>query len=323
MLYPLKFCSIYKNYVWGGEKLAKLKKNSVEKNKQISESWELSAVSGNISTVSNGFLAGNNLQELIEIYMGDLVGESVYEKYGMEFPLLLKFIDAAQPLSVQVHPSDEIALKRHKAYGKEEMWYIIEADSSSEICLGFNQNINKEILLKSLNSKNLSDFLNFEPIQVGDVFEVPPGRIHAIGKNILLAEVQNTSDITYRVYDWGREYDAKTARQMHVDLALDVIDYNAYRTYKTEYGIIKNSGSDICKNEHFSVRMVDFDKAIIRNYADTDSFTAYMCVDGDAAVECNGQQETLAKCETILIPAEIDEVKLIPKRHTRLLEISM
>jgi mannose-6-phosphate isomerase len=323
MLYPLKFCPIYKNYVWGGKKLAELKNNKAEKNKQISESWELSAVSGNISVVSNGFLAGNNLQELIEVYMGDLVGESVYEKYGIEFPVLLKFIDAAQPLSVQVHPDDEIALKRHNAYGKEEMWYIIEAANDAEICLGFNQTVNKEILQKSLRDKNLPDFLNFEKIKAGNVFEVPPGRIHAAGKNILFAEVQNTSDITYRIYDWGREYDAKTARQMHVDLALDVIDYNSYDTYKTEYEIIKNSSADICRNSHFTVKTVDFDTAVIRNFAAVDSFTAYMCVDGKAILECNGKSETLAKCETVLIPAEIDEIRLIPDKHARLLEISV
>ncbi|MDR2652400.1 MAG: class I mannose-6-phosphate isomerase [Prevotellaceae bacterium] len=321
MLYPLKFHPIYKTYVWGGEKLAELKKN---KNiKQISESWELSAVSGNISVVANGFLAGNNLQELIEIYMGDLVGESVYEKYGIEFPLLLKFIDAAQPLSVQVHPNDEIALKRHNAYGKEEMWYIIEAENDSEICLGFNKNISQEILQKSLQDRNLLDFLNFEKAKNGDVFEVPSGRIHAIGKNILLAEVQNTSDITYRIYDWGREYDAKTARQMHVDLALDVIDYNSHKTYKTEYDIVKNDSSDICRNNHFSVKIIDFDNTIIRSYVALDSFVAYMCVDGDMILECNGASETLQKGETALIPAEIDEVKLIPNKHTRLLEISI
>ncbi|MDR1552584.1 MAG: class I mannose-6-phosphate isomerase [Prevotellaceae bacterium] len=321
MLYPLKFQPIYKTYVWGGKKLAELKKN---KNiKQISESWELSAVSGNISIVANGFLAGNNLQDLIEIYMGDLVGESVYERYGIEFPLLLKFIDAAQPLSVQVHPDDEIALKRHNAYGKEEMWYIIEAENDAEICLGFNQNINKEILQKSLYDKKLLDFLNFEKVKNGNVFEVPSGRIHAIGKNILLAEVQNTSDITYRIYDWGREYDAKTARQMHVDLALDVIDYNSYKTYKTEYDIAKNNSSDICQNSHFSVKIIDFDSTIIRSYLAIDSFIAYMCVDGKTILECNGTGETLAKGETALIPAEIDEVKLIPDRHARLLEISI
>ncbi|MDR2293262.1 MAG: class I mannose-6-phosphate isomerase [Prevotellaceae bacterium] len=323
MLYPLKFYPIYKNYVWGGKKLAALKNNKADENQQVSESWELSAVSGNISIVANGFLSGNNLQELIEVYMGDLVGESVYEKYGMEFPLLLKFIDAAQPLSVQVHPDDEIALKRHNAYGKDEMWYIIEAANDAEICLGFNQNINGEILQKSLRDKTLLDILNFEKIKEGNVFEVPSGRIHAIGKNVLLAEVQNTSDITYRIYDWGREYDAKTARQMHVDLALDVIDYNSYSTYKTEYEIIKNKGVDICRNGHFSVRAVDFDSTIIRNYVAVDSFTAYMCVDGEAILECNGKKESMVKCETVLIPAEIDEVKLIPNRHARLLEISM
>ncbi|MDR0420331.1 MAG: class I mannose-6-phosphate isomerase [Prevotellaceae bacterium] len=321
MLYPLKFHPIYKTYVWGGKKLAKLK--NIKNNRQISESWELSPIKGNISTVANGFLKGNNLQELIEIYMGDLVGEPVYEKYGTEFPLLLKFIDAAQPLSVQVHPNDATALKRHNAYGKEEMWYVIEAENDAEICTGFNQNMNREILQKSLHNKNLSDFLNFEKVRSGNVFEIPSGRIHSIGKNILLAEVQTASDITYRIYDWGREYDAKTARQMHTDLALDVIDYNFYKSYKTQYEIIRNNYSDICRNGHFSVKAVDFDDVILRSYINAESFTVYMCVDGDTVLECNGKTETLVKGETVLIPAEIDEVILIPNQHTRLLEISM
>ncbi|MDR1984618.1 MAG: class I mannose-6-phosphate isomerase [Prevotellaceae bacterium] len=323
MLYPLKFRPIYKHYVWGGKKLAELKNIKSKNQENISESWELSAVNGNVSVVTNGFLAGNNLQELIEIYMGDLVGESVYEKYGIEFPLLLKFIDAAQPLSVQVHPNDEIAMKRHNAYGKEEMWYIVEAENDAEICIGFNQNINKEILQKALYDKSLFDFMNFEKAKNGDVFEVPSGRIHSIGKGILLAEVQSTSDITYRVYDWGREYDPKTARQMHVDLALDVIDYNSYKSYKTKYQTIKNDSSEICRNNHFNVKIIDFDNTLIRNYVSADSFVVYMCVGGSAVLECNNHKETLTKGETILIPAEIDEVKLIPDLRTHLLEISI
>ncbi|MDR3286034.1 MAG: class I mannose-6-phosphate isomerase [Prevotellaceae bacterium] len=323
MLYPLKFYPIYKHYVWGGIALAELKNVKLKADETISESWELSSVNANISVVANGFLAGNNLQEIIEIYMGDLVGESVYEKYGIEFPLLLKFIDAAQSLSVQVHPDDEVALKRHNAYGKEEMWYIIEAEKNAELCIGFNKKTDKKIFQEALKNKTLIDFLNFEKICNGDVFDVPSGRIHSIGKGILLAEVQNTSDITYRIYDWGREYDAKTARQMHVDLALDVIDYNSYNSYKTKYDIIKNDSSEICRNNHFAVNTVDFDSAIIRDYVSLDSFVAYMCVEGSAILECNENKEKITKGETILIPAVIDEVKLIPDTHARLLEISM
>ncbi|MDR3227626.1 MAG: class I mannose-6-phosphate isomerase [Prevotellaceae bacterium] len=323
MLYPLKFYPIYKHYVWGGTSLAALKNVKLKPAEIISESWELSSVKGNISVIANGFLEGNNLQEIIEIYMGDLVGESVYEKYGIEFPLLLKFIDAAQSLSVQVHPDDEIALKRHNAYGKEEMWYIIEAEKNAELCIGFNKKTDKKIFQEALQNKTLTDFLNFEKIYNDDVVEVPSGRIHSIGKGILLAEVQNTSDITYRIYDWGREYNAKTARQMHVDLALDVIDYNSYKSYKTKYGIMKNDSSEICRNNHFTVNAVDFDNTIIRDYVSLDSFVAYMCVEGSAILECNESRETIKKGETILIPAVIDEVKLIPDKHARLLEISI
>ena len=323
ILYPLKFQPIYKHYVWGGKKLAKLKNIKLKNNETISESWELSSVSDNISVVSNGFLAGNSLQEVLEIYMGDLVGESVYEKYGIEFPVLLKFIDAEQSLSVQVHPDDEIALQRHNAYGKEEMWYILEAEKDAEVCIGFNQKTDKKSFEKYLKDKALLDLLNFEKIKNGDVFEVPSGRIHAIKQGTLLAEIQNTSDITYRVYDWEREYDSEKAREMHIDLALDVIDYNNYKSYKTDYSLIKNNRSELCKNEHFKVNIIDFDNAVICDYSAIDSFVAYMCVCGDAILECGKHKETITKGETILVPAAIDEIKLIPNSHTRLLEISM
>ena len=320
MLYPLKFRPIYKHYIWGGKKIADFK--NIKSAKIISESWELSSVDGNISVVANGFLAGNNLQEIIEIYMGDLVGEKVYEKYGIEFPVLLKFINAAQPLSVQVHPNDNIALQRHKAYGKEELWYVIDAEQNAEIFVGFNQKIDEEKLIKSLQNKDLLDFLNSEKIQKGDVFEVPSGRVHAIGKGALIAEIQNTSDITYRIYDWGREHTPQ-AREMHINLALDVIDYDVCKSYKTNYAIEKNNVSELCSNTHFNVSIIDANNVLIRDYSLVDSFVAYMCVDGKMCLECNGKTETLTQGETILIPAEIDEVKLIPKTNIRLLEISM
>ena len=320
MLYPLKFRPIYKHYVWGGKKIANFK--NIKSAKTISESWELSSIEGNISVVANGFLAGNNLQEIIEIYMGDLVGERIYEKYGIEFPVLLKFIDAAQPLSVQVHPADEIALQRHKAYGKEEMWYVIDAEKDTEIFVGFNQKIDKEKLKKSLHDKDLLNFMNSEKIKTGDVFEIPSGRVHAIGKGTLIAEIQNTSDITYRIYDWGREYTPQ-AREMHIDLALDVIDYNICKSYKTSYTAEKNSAAKLCANAHFNVNIIDVERTLIRDYSLVDTFVAYMCVGGSMVLECNGKTETLTQGETILIPAEIDEVKLIPKINTRLLEISM
>lgn len=320
MLYPLKFKPIYKHYVWGGNKLAKFK--NIEHAETISESWELSAVSGNISIIENGFLAGNTLQDIIEIYMGDLVGEKVYEKYGIEFPVLLKFIDAAQPLSVQIHPNDSIALQRHKAYGKEEMWYVVEADRNAEIFTGFNQQIDREKLTEALQSNNLLNFLTIEKVRKQDVFEIPSGRIHAIGKGILIAEIQNTSDITYRIYDWGREHTPQ-ARPMHVDLALDAISYDVYRSYKTDYATEKNKASKICSNSHFNVNIIEAEQNIMLDYSNLDSFVAYMCVGGIADIECNGKTTGIKQGETVLIPAEIDEIKLVPETCTRLLEISI
>jgi mannose-6-phosphate isomerase len=194
---------------------------------------------------------------------------------------------------------------------------------NSEICIGFNQNIDKNIFQKALQDKTLTDFLHFENVQNGDVLEVPSGRIHSIGTGILLAEIQNTSDITYRIYDWGREYNPETARQMHVDLALDVVDYKSCKSYKTQYKPAKNARAKITENTHFAVNMLDFDRLIVCDYSNFDSFVAYMCVEGSAKIECESGNEKIEKGETLLIAAEIEQVKLIPNGNARLLEISV
>ncbi|MDR3245260.1 MAG: class I mannose-6-phosphate isomerase, partial [Prevotellaceae bacterium] len=213
-LYPLKFRPIYKERVWGGNKLSTVINRTKPDKKPVGESWELSSVEENLSVVTNGFLKDNDIQELIETYMGDLVGDKVYEKFGIEFPLLFKLIDSAERLSVQVHPNDEIALKRHKAYGKTEMWYVIDASGNSPIYVGFNKKLDREEFAARVENGSLTEVMNVEEARKGDVFFLPAGRIHAIGEGLLIAEIQQTSDITYRIYDWGRENNPETAREM-------------------------------------------------------------------------------------------------------------
>ena len=204
------------------------------------ESWEISSVEGDISVAENGFLAGNSLQELTEVYMGELVGDQIYERFGVEFPLLIKFIDASEVLSVQVHPDDVLARERHNSYGKTEMWYIVESDQG-ELIAGFNRELDREQYLEYFKGGSLKEILNHEQVSAGEVFFMPAGRVHAIGAGVLLAEIQQSSDVTYRIYDWDRSDDAGNPRELHTDLALDAIDFTRVRDTRTPYRQLENS----------------------------------------------------------------------------------
>ncbi|MDR1582274.1 MAG: class I mannose-6-phosphate isomerase [Prevotellaceae bacterium] len=322
MLYPLKFRQIYKERVWGGNKLSTVLKRVKKSEKVIGESWELSSVSENLSVVSNGFLKGNNIQELIETYMGDIVGDKVYETFGIELPLLFKLIDSEERLSVQVHPDDEVALKRHRAYGKTEMWYVIDASENSQIYVGFNKDLDKEEFKTRIQNGSLMEVMNVEQVKKGDVFFLPAGRIHAIGEGLFIAEIQQTSDITYRIYDWGRENNPETAREMHIQLAEDVIDYKHHDSYKTQYIAEKNSATGLVNCKYFTTNLLSFSKKTDRHYADLDSFVVYMCLEGKAKLVCDDEvEETISMGETVLIPAIFNSVCIIPEQDVKLLEV--
>mgnify|MGYP006296245383 CR=1 FL=1 len=320
VLYPLKFSPIIKDKIWGGERLKnELNKEASEK---AGESWELSGVQDNLSVVSNGFLAGNNLQELIEIYMGDLVGDDVYKKYGIEFPLLIKFIDANDILSVQVHPDDELSKKRHNAYGKTEMWYIIKAEEGAELISGFNQEMDKETYVKHLEAGTLKEILNFEKVSEGDVFFMPAGRVHAIGAGVLLAEIQQTSDVTYRIYDWDRPGDDGKPRELHTELALDAIDYKYYKDYRTTYDRVKNQASNAVDCPYFTTNVIEFDRSVEKDFNFIDSFVVYMCTEGAAVIKYgDGNEETITAGETVLIPATLKVIEIVPVTPSKLLEV--
>ena len=317
-LYPLKFKPILKDKIWGGPKLRDvLGKKASDK---AGESWEISGVEGDISIVENGFLAGNSLLELTEIYMGDLLGDSIYDRFGVEFPLLIKFIDAADFLSVQVHPDDAMALERHNSYGKTEMWYIVESDRG-ELITGFNRKLDREEYLKHFKEGRLKEILNHEAVAPGDIYFMPAGRIHAIGSGVLLAEIQQTSDVTYRIYDWDRTDDQGKARDLHTDLALDAIDFSFHPSYKTEYRPLENSTVTAVDSPFFTTGVIKLDQPVEKDFNLIDSFVIYLCMEGAAGITYQGGVELIKKGETILIPAEIKNLAIVPTEPTTLLEV--
>ncbi|MBW8331452.1 MAG: class I mannose-6-phosphate isomerase [Prolixibacteraceae bacterium] len=321
-LYPLKFTPIYKDKIWGGKKLKTVLNKDFGDLPNCGESWELSGVEDNVSVVSNGLLAGNSLEELIEIYMGDLVGDQVFENFGIEFPLLIKFIDANDDLSIQVHPDDKMSKDRHNAFGKTEMWYVLQADAGSKLQSGFNQEVDQDKYLFKLEHNELTDILNFEEVTTGDVYFIPAGRVHAIGKGILLAEIQQTSDVTYRIYDYDRRDDQGNLRELHTELALDAIDYALLPEYKTHYETKLNESVELVKCNYFTTNLLDLNRDVEKDYNKLDSFVIYICLEGEVNIETESGSETIQKGETILIPASIENVLLKPaSTSAKLLEV--
>ena len=320
-LYPLKFETVLKEKVWGGNALATHFNKKTNGSNHIGESWELSAIADDQSVISNGFLAGNNIEELIEVYMGDITGDQIYEKFGNEFPLLIKFIEAQEDLSIQVHPNDNLAKKRHKAYGKSEMWYILECKKNSKIYTGFKPGVTKEIYEDALKNNRIEDIMNVETPEPGNAFFTPAGRVHAIGAGIVLVEIQQTSDITYRIFDWNRKGTGKEKRELHTDLALDAIDFNQNGSNKLSKLPVINNNLNLVNCEFFNTNLLWFNKAIDKEYHFIDSFVVYICIDGEFQICWDGNTEKVIKGETVLLPAMIKEVTLKPLNEARLLEV--
>jgi mannose-6-phosphate isomerase len=321
MLYPIKFNSLLFKKIWGGTKLQTFCHKDIKKADNIGESWEISSVEGNISVVKNGFLKGNMLDEIIEIYMADIVGERVYERFGNEFPLLVKFIDANDTLSIQVHPDDNLAKQRHHAFGKTEMWYVLHAEKDAFIISGFNKNVTKEEYLDYVNKGKVEELLNKVPAKQGDVFFIPAGRVHAIGKGVLLAEIQQTSDVTYRIYDWNRADKNGDFRELHTDLALDAIDFSHTVDIKTDYKKVLNETASVISCPYFKTNVIKSDTPLERNYELLDSFVILMVLDGEGTLEYAEGKETYKTGETILIPAEMELLTIHPNPISTILEI--
>lgn len=321
MLYPLKFTPIIKERIWGGKKLAGKSDNPAIKD-GIGESWEISGVQDNVSVVSEGELAENTLEELIEVYMGDLVGDKVYEQFGVEFPLLIKYIDACDDLSIQVHPDDETAKERHNAYGKTEMWYILDTTADARLLFGFNKDTDKAEYLTSLRQNTPTDLLNVEHVKKGDCFFIPAGTVHAIGKGCLLAEIQQTSDITYRIYDYNRRDKEGNLRELHTELATDVINFSQQKQHRLPYHTHENHTEEIIHCPYFTTNILQFNKEVEKDYFEIDSFVIYMCLEGNfTAVYDDDQFVKVRQGETVLLPACLKTIFLIPEKEAKLLEI--
>lgn len=319
-LYPLKFTPLYKYRIWGGEKLKTvLNKKYSEEN--IGESWEISGVENDETLVAEGPLKGKSLKELLTIHKGDFLGEIVYDIFGDTFPLLIKFIDAKTPLSIQVHPSNEIAKERHNSFGKNEMWYVMQADNNAQLIVGFDKEISQSEYKKHLDNNTILDVMHHETVKAGDTFYIPTGRVHAIGAGVLLAEIQQTSDITYRIYDYDR-VDAKTGskRELHNELAIDVIDYQVHNSYKTNYKLKENISNTLVHSPYFKTNILDLNQEVKKDYSAIDSFVIYICVDGEVIVTSNGENYQLKQGETLLIPASLNQLQLKATK-AKLLEV--
>lgn len=316
----LRFTPILKEKIWGGEKLKNLLNKKSDKH-NIAESWEISDVDGDESVVSNGALKGRTLRDLQQEYKQDLVGSSVYNKFGNEFPLLIKFIDAKDVLSIQLHPNDGISKEHHNSLGKTEMWYVVQADEDSNIIIGFKKDSNEKEYLHHLSNKTLLDILNVDEVKKGDVYFVPPGRVHAIGAGLLIAEIQQTSDVTYRIYDWDRKDVDGNYRELHTEKALTAIDFKAEKSYKNSYLKEINISSEVVSCPHFTTNILPIKGAVNVNLNSKDSFVIYMCVKGKVTFKYNTQKEKIKMGETILIPACIKELIISSEIQSELLEV--
>lgn len=322
-LYPIKFLPVYKEKVWGGNRL----KNVLRKNEatgKTGESWEISGVKGSISVVDNGFLAGNELDEIIEVYMGDLVGERVFDTFGTTFPLLFKFIDANDVLSVQVHPDDELAMRKHQSTGKSEIWYVIDGTPEAFVYTGLNKEMTPDEFRTHIDNNTVKEVLNRESAKRGDVFYMPAGRIHATGAGVLFAEIQQTSDITYRVYDWNRKDQNGKLRQLHVEDALEALNYEVQADYRTHYQSLINQRNPVKSSPFFVLNKLLLTQPFDVNYHTIDSFVVLMCMGGKGEIiDQYEHRVTIGMGETLLIPAVLENIKIIPDGEVELLEVHM
>ncbi|MBQ7191404.1 MAG: class I mannose-6-phosphate isomerase [Paludibacteraceae bacterium] len=315
-LYPLLFKPIVKEKVWG------------------SETWSLSGYGDDQSEVANGFLEGNLLSEVLEVYMDELVGQKVYDRYGLRFPLLFKLIDAQDDLSVQVHPSDRMVAQEGET-GKTEMWYVTKASKEASIILGFSRTTSAEEVAQRLQENAIMDVMQIVSVEQGDVAYIPAGTVHALRHGTQVAEIQETSDLTYRLYDYNRPGLDGQLRPLHIEQSLKVLDYNASKQPLTNYPRNNDERCTLVEDEHFHTSLLNLSKAQTFDYAQLDSFVVYMVVEGDAVLHTDIDNDTLADGEeqvtledirvhtgdTVLIPAAANPVTVMPQNKVKLLEV--
>lgn len=285
------------------------------------EAWLVSGVEGNPTVIANGYLTGNELNELVEVFMGDLVGDKVYDRFGDIFPILVKIIDSNDWLSIQVHPDDALAKKRGGEFGKTEMWYVLQADENAELICGFKEQISSDVYLNQLSKGQLPALMNYEKVNKGDVFYIPAGRVHALGPGSLIAEIQQTSDITYRIFDWNRTDAAGNLRELHTEEALDAIDFSTHDNYKTAYNKVTNQTGKLIESPFFVTNILHFDQPIRKDYSQLDSFVILLCTQGRMKLVWNDHVLTLYKGEVALLPNLIEQIELHPDGICELLEV--
>ncbi|WP_315512053.1 type I phosphomannose isomerase catalytic subunit [Hoylesella nanceiensis] len=307
---PIKFNPLLVQTLWGGEKIIPFKHLNSDLT-QVGESWEISGVKGNETVISEGEFKGKKLNELVDELKGKLVGEANYKRFGNDFPLLIKFIDARQELSIQVHPTDELAQKRGKLRGKTEMWYIMDSDENAKLRAGMKEKITPEQYKQMVENDTITEAIAEYKVKEGDCFFLPAGRIHSIGTGCFLAEIQQTSDVTYRIYDFKRKDKDGNYRELHTEEAAECIDYNVEPNYRTEYTPMKNEGVALVECPYFTTAVYDLNEPMTLDYSELDSFVILIGLKGSGEITDNeGNTTTLCEGETILIPATTSEVKV-------------
>ncbi len=317
-MYPLKFEYILKEVIWGGEKISAYKGINTDR-KSVGESWEISTVPNYVSVISNGEWKGLPLTEVIGKYKGKITGEKIYRKYKNELPLLFKFIDTKDHCSVQVHPNDEIAGERHGCNGKTEIWYIIDAEPDAVLISGFSEPISVEEYERRIKDNTLEEVLMHHHAKAGDVFFIPAGRIHAIGKGLLVAEIQQSSDITYRVYDYGRKDVNGVHRELHTEDAVEALDFSVLpeNELKQETASDGSGSIELAGCEFFHIHLLNIKENTVKNYRKLDSFVVYMCISGSCElITADNNKTSLRQGESILIPAFMDSFEIRPATPT-------
>lgn len=320
--YPLLFEPNLHSVVWGGNKL-RLYKGMEPTDEPIGESWEVSAVLTSTSVISNGEYKGRDLVSVIDENPEAILGKAVNEKYNGKLPLLVKFIDAKRDLSIQVHPNDEMAMREHGKMGKSEMWYIIKADEGAHLYAGFQKEITPEEYQQRIADGTITDVLSDHKVKAGDVFYLPAGRVHAICGGIMLAEVQQSSDVTYRIFDYNRPGMDGKPRELHTELAAKALDYHVEENYRTEYNDNTNKAVQIIDSPYFDVRVMEISRPFHRDLRKYDSFVISMCIEGGCKinVRSTGEEILLKEGNSTLIPAAITDYDVIPQNgSTRLLD---
>lgn len=319
-MYPFKFKPILKQTLWGGDKIIPFKRLSEEMS-NVGESWELSGVPDNESEVANGEFKGMTLTQLVRQFREELVGESNYARFGSTFPLLIKFIDAQQDLSIQVHPSDDLAKKRHNSMGKTEMWYVVDNAPGAKLRSGFSQEITPREYKDRVHNSTITDVMQEYTINKGDVFFLPAGRVHSIGAGSFIAEIQQTSDITYRIFDFDRKDANGKTRELHTELAKDAIDYEVFDDYRTHYDAVKDEPVELVACPYFTTSLYDMTESITCDYSELDSFVVLICLEGKCKVVDNeGNEVQLQAGETVLLAASTVDVHITPEGEAKLLE---